>query len=156
MAAIAAFADDRGMTVTRTDDADDPYGDADARMETYADDRGREYWLDPRSDRVIQMGPAPGGDPSPLADRPTDPLAVHELRELAIGVADRHHDGFTMRLRTLHPLEDNLRRRLYFFRWDDLAAPCEEDAVPPFLQVALHPDGSLASFTDTLGTPRAW
>jgi hypothetical protein len=156
MAAIAAFADDHGMTVTRMNDANDPYGDEGSRMETYADDRGREYWLDPRSDRVIQMGPAQGGDPSPLQDRTTEPLSVHELRDIAIDVAELHRSGFIARLRTLHPLEDNTRRRQYFFRWDDFAAPCEEDAVPPFLQVALRPDGSLVSFTDTLGEMRPW
>jgi hypothetical protein len=102
------------------------------------------------------MGPASGGDPSPLEDRTAEPLSVHELRDIAVGIAERQRSGFASRMRTLHPLEDNLRKRTYFFRWDDLAVACEEDAVPPFLQVALRPDGSLVSFTDTLGEMRSW
>ncbi|MFA6603712.1 MAG: hypothetical protein WCT10_02620 [Patescibacteria group bacterium] len=127
-----------------------PYRDDASLIETYVDDEGNEYWVDRATDALVQMGPAAGADTPAYAARPEDRLPVAALRTLALQYAEAARPGFAERLSTLHPLEDNRERRIYFFRWDDFSAPVGESELPPFLQVAIRADGRLASFTDTL------
>jgi len=127
-----------------------PYRDDGSLIETYADDAGNEYWVDRATDALVQMGPAAGADTPAHETRPEDRLPVAALRTLALQYAEAAHPGFGQRLSSLHPLEDNKERQIYFFRWDDFSAPVRESELPPFIQVALQADGRLASFTDTL------
>ena len=127
-----------------------PYRDDGSQIETYADDEGNEYWVDRATDALVQMGPSAGADTPAHEARPEDRLPVKTLRDLALQYAEAAHPGFSKHLSSLHPLEDNKERQIYFFRWDDFSAPVGESELPPFIQVALYADGRLASFTDTL------
>ncbi len=127
-----------------------PYRDDESVIESYVDDQGNEYWVDPSADRLVQMGPNAGGDQAPHQVGQADRLPVKDLRERAISLADGAVDGFAARRSSLHPLEDNKDKQIYFFRWDDFSAPLKESELPPFVQVALYADGALASFTNTL------
>lgn len=127
-----------------------PYRDDESVIETYVDDQGNEYWVDPSADRLVQMGPNAGGDQAPHQVGQENRLPVKDLRDRAISLADGAVDGFAGRRSSLHPLEDNKDKQIYFFRWDDFSAPLKESELPPFVQVALYADGTLASFTNTL------
>jgi hypothetical protein len=88
--------------------------------------------------------------PKAQPTRPAARLAVAELRRRAVALATLELADFPTRRPGLHPLEDNKDREVYFFRWDDFSQPVKETELPPFLQVGLHADGRLASFTNTL------
>ncbi|MFH2063109.1 MAG: hypothetical protein ABIJ46_03050 [bacterium] len=127
----------------------------DLTIDAYADDQGNEFWIDPENGTVLQMGPESGRYSPPFAAGKEAALPVHELRELAIGIVERQIPSFGLLLPIFHPLEANDRRRVYFFRWEDLSEPLPESELPPFVQVGLYADGRLASFADTLsGTVR--
>jgi len=123
-------------------------------LDTYVDGKDNEYWIEPNSGTVVQMGPESGRYSPPQQTGPTAAISVRELRDLALQVAGRQVEDFNNILNTLHPLEANDRRAVYFFRWEDLSEPLSETELPPFVQVGLYPDGSLASFADTLSSHR--
>lgn len=150
LAAIRRFVGKDGLPLTFVDVGDDPYRDDGSLIETYADADGNEYWVDPRRDALVQMGPGARRDPPTHATRPEDRLPVARLREIAVEMIVRQWPDFTARKSSLHPLEDNRRREIYFFRWDDFSQPVRESELPPFIQAALGADGRLVSFTDTL------
>jgi len=127
-----------------------PYRDDESLIETYVDDEGNEYWIDPAGDSLVQMGPGAGADQTPHKIGSEARLPVAELRRRALELAEAAWPGFNSKLSSLHPLEDNKDRQIYFFRWDDFSAPLKDSELPPFLQVALRADGRLVSFTDTL------
>ncbi|OIO52015.1 hypothetical protein COY93_03000 [Candidatus Uhrbacteria bacterium CG_4_10_14_0_8_um_filter_58_22] len=122
----------------------------DLTIDAYADDQGNEFWIDPENGTVLQMGPESGRYSPSHSTGEEDSLTVHELRELAIGIIERQIPTFGLLLPVFHPLEANDRRRIYFFRWEDLSEPLPESELPPFVQVGLYADGRLASFADTL------
>ena len=67
-----------------------------------------------------------------------------------MATATENVPGFADKKNSLHPLEDNRRGEVYFFRWDDFSGPLSESEMPPFVQVALYADGAIAGYTDTL------
>ena len=148
---IHALRGDASIAPHHLRNAADPYTDDGRALTIYADAHGTEYWYDPERDAIVHAGPGPGGDPTPPATRPADRLPVAELRAIAETYATRMLADFPGRKASLHPLEDNLRRDLYFFRWDDLSRPCAESEMPPFLQVAVRANGAFHSCTCTLG-----
>lgn len=77
-------------------------------------------------------------------------LLVTELRTKAIEIIGTQIEGFNKILSSLHTLEANDRREVYYFRWEDLSEPLSEDRLPPFVQIGLFPDGSISSYTNTL------
>lgn len=126
-----------------------PYRD-DALIETYVTDDGSYYWIDPATDVLVQAGPTQGRDPKAHPTRPEQRLPVAALRERAVALLAAQVPDFPARRSSFHPLEDNKGREIYFFRWDDFSRPARETEMPPFVQVALYADGSLASYTNTL------
>lgn len=146
---IRRFAGNGRLALTYVGTSSDPYRDDDSRIETYVDDNGHEYWVDPEDDGIVQVGPGPDSHPAPFKDRQEGRLPVPELRSRAMRIAAAAVPGFDRLRSGLHPLEDNKDGEIYFFRWDD-PSPAAEDALPPFVQVGLWADGELASFTDTL------
>jgi hypothetical protein len=149
--AIRSFRNDDALTLTYRSTAPNPYKDDDAqRIELYADDRGFEYWVDPADEILVQAGPSTGVHPQARKTGPEDRLTVSELRNRAVGIVAVQIPGWAARRSSLHPLEDNRNREVYFFRWDDFSQPAKESELPPFVQVGLYADGALASFTDTL------
>ncbi len=138
------------LAVTYQTTSANPYRDDGAVIETYVDDDAYEYWIDPSHDRLVQMGPAARADQAPYKVRPEDRLPVSGLRDQALRLIEAADPGFAARRSSLHPLEDNKAKQVYFFRWDDFSAPVKESEMPPFIQVGLYADGRLASFTDTL------
>ena len=128
----------------------DPYVDDGSRIDAYVDDNGSEYWADAKTGRLVQVGPAEDRDQKAFADRQAGRLTVHELRDRALAVVTGQIPDFPSRRSGLHPLEDNDRKRIYYFRWDDLTSPVAETRMPPFVQVGLWADGDLASYTETL------
>ncbi len=138
------------LPLTYNSTSSNPYRDDGSAIESYVDDQGNEYWVDPSADRLVQMGPHAGSDQAPHQVGQENRLPVKELRDRAISLADGAVDGFAARRSSLHPLEDNKDKQIYFFRWDDFSAPLKESELPPFVQVALYADGTLASFTNTL------
>ncbi|MFH1046763.1 MAG: hypothetical protein V1738_00525 [Patescibacteria group bacterium] len=123
-------------------------------LDTYVDDQGNEYWIEPHGGTVVQMGPESGRYSPSHTTRSEGGLSVQQLREHAIEIAERQMTGFRQMLSTLHPLEANDRRAVYFFRWEDLSEPLLETELPPFVQVGLYADGKIASFADTLSSYR--
>lgn len=75
---------------------------------------------------------------------------VSELKQIALKTVEEAIPGFERILSTMHPLEANDRREIYYFRWEDLSEPLSKNILPPFVQIGLFPDGSISSFTDTL------
>src|SRR3989344_4805624 len=127
-----------------------PYRGDSSPLDTYADTDGNEYWFCAETGALIQMGPTADYRPPTHPTRSSGKLAVKELRERATELITRLRPDWPTRRSSLHPLEDNRRREIYYFRWDDFSSPVSESELPPFIQVALRADGSLASFTDTL------
>jgi len=147
---IRRFRGHQDLVLTYQATSSNPYRDDDTVIETYVDNEANEYWVDPATDLVVQVGPAASADPAPHKTRPEDRVAVADLRQAALDLLEANVPNFAGRRSSLHPLEDNKNREIYFFRWDDFSAPLKESELPPFVQVALYADGSLASFTDTL------
>jgi hypothetical protein len=147
---IRKFRSHNDLVLTYQATSSNPYRDDDSVIETYVDDEANEYWIDPATDLVVQVGPAASADPTPHKTRPEDRVAVADLRQMALDLLEENVTNFAGRRSSLHPLEDNKNREIYFFRWDDFSTPLSESELPPFVQVALYADGRLASFTDTL------
>ncbi len=128
-----------------------PYDeDGERIMDIFRDDSGFEYWFDAADRTLLQAGLSEDSDQASHQAGQEARLPVSELREQAIAAAGRMIPDFADRLSSLHPLEANDRRNVYFFRWEDLSEPLSETELPPFVQVGLYPDGSLAGYTDTL------
>jgi hypothetical protein len=147
---IRRFRGRDALALTYQATASNPYHDDGSTIETYVDDENNEYWVDPATDLLVQMGPAASADPAPHKTRPEDRLPVAELRRAAMALLEANVPNFSGRRSSLHPLEDNKNREIYFFRWDDFSMPLNESELPPFIQAAFFADGRLASFTDTL------
>jgi len=147
---IRKFRGRDGLAVNYLATSSNPYRDDGARIETYVDDEANEYWIDPGDDHLVQVGPHAGGDQAPHKVGPENRLPVSELRQQALRLIEAADPVFAARRSSLHPLEDNKGKQVYFFRWDDFSAPLKESEMPPFIQVGLYADGRLASFTDTL------
>lgn len=130
--------------------SENPYVDDGSRIDIYVDDKGHEYWVDPADGRLVQVGPSADRHQKAFAHRPSGGLTVHDLRRRALALITGQRPEFPSLQSSLHPLEDNHRKRIYYFRWDDLCAPSRESEMPPFIQVGLWFDGELASYTDTL------
>ncbi|MEA3249023.1 MAG: hypothetical protein U9Q03_01550 [Patescibacteria group bacterium] len=128
-----------------------PYDEDGKRaMDIYRDANGFEYWFDGASGALLQAGLSEDNDPPTHEAGQESRLPVSALRERAILITGRMIPGFEQMLSTLHPLEANDRRSVYFFRWEDLSEPLSESELPPFVQVGLYPNGEIAGFTDTL------
>jgi hypothetical protein len=111
-------------------------------------DGERETWIDGGS-KVLHFGPSPESKIKPdvkMEDRKT----VSDLRALAIEQIEALIPYFAVIKRTLHPLEDNLQKNLFFYRFDDYSRPMGDDEMPPFVQISLRADGEVVSFTNTL------
>ena len=121
-------------------------------LDTYVDGKDNEYWIEPHGGSIVQMGPESGRYSPPHTARPEDDRTVADLRTAAIDIVRRQINGFDSMISSLHPLEANDRRAIYFFRWEDLSEPLSESELPPFVQVGLYADGKLASFADTLSS----
>lgn len=129
-----------------------PYRDDDSHLvEIYQDENGFEYWVNTADDSLVQAGPSARLRPEPRQTKPEDRLPVSLLREKAVAMVTRVIKDFPERRSSFHPLEDNRKRETYFFRWDDFSFPAPESELPPFVQVGLHADGTLASFVNTMG-----
>jgi len=143
--------DDRNIRLRFISNEPNPYDEeGERKMDIFRDERGFEYWLDSDNRTLLQAGLSEDSDSTTHQAGQETRLPVTELRELAIRTAARMINGFEQRLSTLHPLEANDRRRVYFFRWEDLSEPLAETELPPFVQFGLYPDGSIAGYTDTL------
>lgn len=138
------------LAVTYRSTSPNPYRDDGSVIETYVDDQAYEYWIDPSHDRLVQMGPHAGADQAPHQVRPENRLPVSTLRAQALSLIEAAVPEFPGRRSSLHPLEDNKGKRVYFFRWDDFSSPLKGSELPPFVQVGIYADGHLASYTNTL------
>jgi len=147
MAAIRKLMNDPSLKLKYVAISPNPYRDDESMINTFTDGYV-EYWVDRDKKNVVQAGPESGQ--APYQVRPADRLPVAELRRLAVELIEAGLPDFAQRRSSLHPLEDNRDRQVYFFRWDDFSAPLREAELPPFVQVALYADGRLASYTDTL------
>jgi hypothetical protein len=131
-------------------------GDETLTLDNYVDTKGHEYQIEPHSGKVVQMGPESGRYSAPYQIGQESCRAVGELRSLAVQIIQQQVKNFTNIFSSLHPLEANDRRRVYFFRWENLTESLFESEIPPFVQVGLYADGTLASFADTLGAYQDW
>jgi hypothetical protein len=146
---IRALRGDDSLALHFLRKAANPYTDH-GTLTIYVDDHDTEHWYDPDRDEIVHAGPGPGGNPLPPATRPGDRLPVAELRARAEALLRRELPDFAERKKRLHPLEDNLNRQLYFFRWDDLSEPLADGELAPFVQVAVRADGAFHGYTRTL------
>jgi hypothetical protein len=125
-----------------------PFGPGDQNIDIYADNFDFEYWFSRETGRLIQASPRAGLHQASHPSRPVEPLGVTELRERAMVIADRQAPGFRDDLSSYHPFEENRRSSLYLFRWE--VGSLDEGEIPPFIQVGLFADGSIACFTNAL------
>jgi hypothetical protein len=146
-AAIRAFRAAPDLRVQYLATAQNPYRDQ-ADIDIYDDEHGFEYWLDPALGRLVQAGPRAGLPAAPLATGPDERLPVGTLRDHAVALVTAQVPDFPERRSQFHPFEDNRRNQIFFFRWEETGI--HEFDLPPFLQVGLHADGTLACFTNTL------
>jgi len=149
-ARIRSFSRNDRLLLTYLSTSDDPYRADGAQIDIYADTHGYEYWIAAGTGLLVQAGPGQGSDPPARPAGPCRRLSVPALRAEAIAIAKENVAGFAARKNSLHPLEDNRKGEVYFFRWDDFSSPLAETELPPFVQVALYADGSLAGYTNTL------
>lgn len=150
IARVRSFRGNAALRVEYRSTGPNPYADDDGRrIETYVDDHDFEYWIDPANDVLVQAGPGPDWHPTAPAVG-QERLSVAELRAKAEALIAAEMPDFPERKASFHPLEDNKARQTYFFRWDDFSTPVKESGLPPFVQVALRADGTLASYTNTL------
>jgi hypothetical protein len=147
---IRRFSKDDRMTLTYKSTTPNPYADDGSVIETYADDDGNEYWIDPRGETVVQMGPVAGPHPPAHKTGPEDRLTAHEMRDIAVELIQANVPEFSRIRSSLHPLEDNRKKEVYFFRWEDYSSTLAESEMAPFIQVGLYADGRIASYTNTL------
>jgi hypothetical protein len=107
---------------------------------------GCDMWLDAKTLRPVQFGVSAVqtsvNDTSEVVRLP-----IKELRNIAVSWANAVSPK---PLTVLHPLEDNRRGKVYYFRWDDFSAHCRDSELPPFIQIALSPSGKILSFTNTM------
>jgi len=142
---------DASLEVTRRGEFPSPYpSDAGRLLTSYTDNHGNEYWIDHARRAIVQMGPLADSAPQAPQVGPQTRLTVAELRKLAMTAAERAHPTFHALRSTLHPREDNVAHRIYYFRWEDYSSPLAESAGPPFLQIGVLPDGTVVSFIDAL------
>ncbi|MBU1029520.1 hypothetical protein KKE28_04945 [Patescibacteria group bacterium] len=123
-------------------------------LDTYVDTKGHEYRIESSTGTIVQMGPESGRYSTSHEIGSESNPAVSELRAKAVEIIQRQIHSFDSILSSLHPLEANDRRRVYFFRWENLSEPLSESKLPPFVQVGLYANGALASFADTLSEYR--
>jgi hypothetical protein len=126
----------------------DPFSGSDRNIDIYADDQDFEYWLSPDNGRLIQASPRAGLHQATHPAGPVEPSPVAYLRERAMTIIEREVPGFRERISCFHPFEENRRRSLYLFRWED--GSVDDGEIPPFVQVGLYADGSVACFTNAL------
>jgi hypothetical protein len=148
-AVIRAFRNDPKLRIQFVATAPNPYSSAPADIDIYEDEHDFEYWLDSAAGRLIQAGPRAGLHPEALRAGSDGRLPVAELRERAVALAGAQVRAFAERRSTFHPYEDNRRGQVYFFRWESCVTT-DEFSLPPFVQVGLYADGTLACFTNTL------
>ena len=148
--AIRAFAGKKSLPLIYTSTVTNPYTDGGALIETYVDDQGNEYWINPANNMVVQVGAYENSRTAPLKRDTLSRQPVQELRKAALAIVEREVPGFKLKRQSFVPLEDNKEGQVYFFRWDDFSHPAKESEMPPFIQVGLSADGSLVSYTNTL------
>ena len=149
-AGIRRFRGRDDLAVSFQSTSSNPYKDDGSKIDIYADNESNEYWVDPQDGALVQMGPQARADQKARKVGPDDRLPVADLRDKALTLAEAVRPGFGARRSSLHPLEDNKDRQIYFFRWDDFSAPLKESELPPFIQIGLSADGRLVSLTNTL------
>lgn len=125
-----------------------PYYDKEEQLNIYQSEAAQiEAWTNARGE-LIQIGPLSGG----YERKETENMGVAELRNLAVSAAVRMIPDFRERLASLHPLEANDMRSVYFYRFEDLSCELKETELPPFVQLGLYPNGEIASYANTLTT----
>lgn len=147
IATVRAFRETPDLRLQYLATAQNPYRDH-ADIDIYDDEYGFEYWLDPALGRLVQAGPRAGLPAAPHAAGPGERLPVGTLRDRAVALVTAQVPDFPDRRATFHPFEDNRRGQVFFFRWEE--AGVHEFDLPPFLQVGLYADGTLACYTNTL------
>ncbi|MBI4458307.1 hypothetical protein HY633_05070 [Candidatus Uhrbacteria bacterium] len=148
--AVRSFTGKGRLPLIYTSTVSNPYTDDDSLIETYVDDQGNEYWVNPANEVVVQIGAYAGARPTTSQIRPDARRPVADLRKSALAFVEREIQNFGSRKKSFVPLEDNKDGQIYFFRWDDFSHPAKESEMPPFIQVGLFADGTLASYTNTL------
>ena len=126
-----------------------PYADGEEKIDTYRTADGHEAWYEAGTMRLVQYGPGPDADVTKKGDGLR--RDVPWLRDVAQRIAAHALSRVNLTVADVHPLEDrNEKKGVFFFRWDDFGKSANDAGLPPFVQVALYADGTLASYTDTL------
>lgn len=149
LAAIRAFREDGGLALRYLTSSPNPFADT-GLITAYADAYGFEYWLDEDRGVLLHMAAQAHLDPPPREIGLAERIPVAALRDRAVMIVERNMRGFGEVLSSLHPLEGNRRKNVYYFRWEDYADPLQESDPAPFAQTALYADGTLAAYTNTL------
>lgn len=146
--AIRAFRKSDALVARYVATAPNPYAPEGkpSNIDIYEDDKDLEYWLS--GPKLIQIGPRAGIRVGSDYEGGQS-LDVAELRSLADGIIAGQIDDWATRKASLIPYEDNRRGQVYFFRREIMESVGEND-LPPFVQVGLYTDGTLACFTNTL------
>jgi hypothetical protein len=148
-ARVQALCGDRDRAVVFLTTVANPFGNGQESIDIYADNHDYEYWLTAAHGRIIQASPRAGLHQTAHANGQAERRSVKELRDQALTLAEAQRPGFIERLSEYHPYEENRRGNLYLFRWE-LGTPPDSTEIPPFIQVGLFADGTLACFTDAL------
>lgn len=115
------------------------------------DNGSTEAWTDHATGLLVHVGPNVESVIRTFTDKCRVPIG--DLRNKAISLIEKIRPGFDREMRArMTPFEDNWKRQIYFFRWDSFSEPCPENEMPPFIQLGLWADGTLASYANTLKT----
>lgn len=139
---VSLMGNDRNLTYLTT--VSNPFGQNNENIDIYADDRDFEYWFKSDSGELIQASPRAG-----LNSKEPIQLNFGEIRNKAIELVVACTPNVTREsLSKLHPYEENRRGKLFLFRWEGDVK--ESFDIPPFVQIGLYSDGSVACYTNNL------
>lgn len=150
----AALADIRrfpvGSSVIRIISRANVADGAPSEHDVYEDDLGFVFRCDPRHGRVVQVDRR---EDRYTKTRPVGAearIAVAELRARAMALATERSASFAADRSAFHPMEGHRDRELYVFRWEDCRGALSDCDEPPYIEVGMYADGSLARFADAL------
>lgn len=147
VASITALADQPVETLRFEGSSKNPYNRSDLRLEFYTDQRGVDYWVDPRTNQVVNMDFSKTGLRVDREQR----LPRRELKQIGVAFLRRHVDGFeTLRQQLSHRVLDcRDGDAVCAFRWERSPWPGDGETAP-FFQVSVAVSGEIVGFANTL------
>lgn len=148
---IRTFRGDSSLEAEYESNFSSPFNEKRAkRIESYRDQKGFEYWIDPETNSIVQFGPA--GNSNISFDNSAR-LSKSDLKKRAEEYLDKHVADFSeVKKKYMEEVgskgltNGSGSENSFAFRWN---APAGNEDMAPFVQVVLSSAGEVMSFTDT-------